>query len=126
LANYRSRNQPTIFSDEPKVKDFQEAGIGGIDLYLACFGPALQVFTEAWPLTRGTARPEPRKKQKDLFEEFDPYAVRPEGTWGAATDVESRSPRGVHTGGNAPCGVHRRPNRVTLSLVFLVVLPVSD
>jgi hypothetical protein len=46
-----------------KVKEFQEAGIGGIDLYLACFGPALQVFTEAWPLTRGTARAEPRKKQ---------------------------------------------------------------
>jgi adenine-specific DNA methylase len=67
-----------------KVKEFQEAGIGGIDLYLACFGPALQVFTEAWPLTRGTARPEQRKKQKDLFEEFDPYAVRPEDALEAA------------------------------------------
>ncbi len=67
-----------------KVKEFQEAGIGGIDLYLACFGPALQVFTEAWPLTRGTARPEPRKKQKDLFEEFDAYAVRPEDALEAA------------------------------------------
>ena len=67
-----------------KVKEFQEAGIGGIDLYLACFGPALQVFMEAWPLTRGTARPEQRKKQKDLFEEFDPYAVRPEDALEAA------------------------------------------
>ena len=67
-----------------KVREFQEAGIGGIDLYLACFGPALQVFTEAWPLTRGTARPEQRKKQKDLFEEFDPYAVRPEDALEAA------------------------------------------
>ena len=67
-----------------KVKEFQEAGIGGIDLYLACFGPALQVFTEAWPLTRGTARPEQRKRQKDLFEEFDPYAVRPEDALEAA------------------------------------------
>ncbi len=67
-----------------RVKEFQEAGIGGIDLYLACFGPALQVFTEAWPLTRGTARPEQRKKQKDLFEEFDPYAVRPEDALEAA------------------------------------------
>ena len=47
-----------------KVKEFQEAGIGGIDLYLACFGPALQVFTEAWPLTRGTARPQPKTKQR--------------------------------------------------------------
>jgi adenine-specific DNA methylase len=67
-----------------KVKEFQDAGIGGIDLYLACFGPALQVFTEAWPLTRGTARPQPRKRQKDLFEEFDPYAVRPEDALEAA------------------------------------------
>jgi putative DNA methylase len=67
-----------------KVSEFQEAGIGGIDLYLACFGPALQVFTEAWPLTRGTARPQPKAKQKDLFEEFDPYAVRPEDALEAA------------------------------------------
>jgi hypothetical protein len=66
------------------VKEFQEAGIGGIDLYLACFGPALQVFTEAWPLTRGTARPEPKTKQRGLFEEFDPYAVRPEDALEAA------------------------------------------
>ncbi|MCC7235195.1 MAG: DUF1156 domain-containing protein [Bryobacterales bacterium] len=67
-----------------KVKEFQEAGIGGIDLYLASFGPALQVFTEAWPLTRGTARPQPKAKQRDLFEEFDPYAVRPEDALEAA------------------------------------------
>ena len=67
-----------------KVKEFQEAGIGGIDLYLACFGPALQVFTEAWPLTRGTARPQPKTKQKSLFEEFDPYSVRPEDALEAA------------------------------------------
>jgi len=67
-----------------KVKEFQDAGIGGIDLYLACFGPALQVFTEAWPLTRGTARPQPKARQRDLFEEFDPYAVRPEDALEAA------------------------------------------
>ncbi|MCC7340603.1 MAG: DUF1156 domain-containing protein [Bryobacterales bacterium] len=67
-----------------KVKEFQEAGIGGIDLYLASFGPALQVFTEAWPLTRGTARPQPKTKQRDRFEEFDPYAVRPEDALEAA------------------------------------------
>jgi len=67
-----------------KVRQFQEAGIGGIDLYLACFGPALQVFTEAWPLTRGTARPQPKTKQRELFEEFDPYAVRPEDALEAA------------------------------------------
>jgi adenine-specific DNA methylase len=67
-----------------RVKEFQEAGIGGIDLYLACFGPALQVFTEAWPLTRGTARPQPKTKQRGLFEEFDPYSVRPEDALEAA------------------------------------------
>ncbi len=67
-----------------KVAEFQSAGIGGIDLYLACFGPALQVFTEAWPLIRGRARPEPKQKQRDLFGPFDPYAVRPEDALDAA------------------------------------------
>ncbi len=68
-----------------KVVEFQQAGIAGIDLYLACFGPALQVFTEAWPLTRGRARPEPKnKKQKKLLETFDPYAATPEDALEAA------------------------------------------
>jgi hypothetical protein len=62
-----------------RVGEFQEAGIGSIDLYLASFGPALQVFSEAWPLTRGRALPPPDKKQKELFgDEWDPYAVKPE------------------------------------------------
>lgn len=82
---YWEEVEPTVRAAvRSKVKEFQDAGIGGIDLYLACFGPALQVFTEAWPLTRGTARPEPRAKQKDLFEEFDPYGVRPEDALEAA------------------------------------------
>ena len=67
-----------------RVAEFQKAGIGGIDLYLACFGPALQVFTEAWPLVRGRARAEPKKKQHDLFGPFDPYSVRPEDALDAA------------------------------------------
>jgi adenine-specific DNA methylase len=67
-----------------KVQKFQESGIRGIDLYLACFGPALQVFTEAWPLSRGTARPEPRVRSRGLVEDFDPYAVRPEDALEAA------------------------------------------
>jgi adenine-specific DNA methylase len=84
-ARYWEEVEPTVRQAvRAKVKEFQEAGIGGIDLYLACFGPALQVFTEAWPLTRGTARPEPKTKQKGLFEEFDPYAVRPEDALEAA------------------------------------------
>jgi len=82
---YWEEVEPTVRQAvRSKVKEFQEAGIGGIDLYLACFGPALQVFTEAWPLTRGTARPQPKTKQRDLFEEFDPYAVRPEDALEAA------------------------------------------
>jgi len=82
---YWEEVEPTVRQAvRAKVKEFQAAGIGGIDLYLACFGPALQVFTEAWPLTRGTARPQPKTKQRDLFEEFDPYAVRPEDALEAA------------------------------------------
>jgi putative DNA methylase len=68
-----------------RVKDFQEAGISGVDLYLACFGPALQVFSEAWPLTRGEARPVAKKKKRaDLLVEADPYSVSPEGALEAA------------------------------------------
>ena len=67
-----------------RVKEFQEAGIAGIDLYLACFGPALQVFSDAWPLTRGRARQQRKQKQKELYEQFDPYGVTPEDALDAA------------------------------------------
>ncbi|MET4765231.1 DUF1156 domain-containing protein [Bradyrhizobium ottawaense] len=72
-----------------RVPQFQEAGIVGVDLYLACFGPALEEFSKHWPLLRGTPRPEPvakrRRKQAELFEEeFDPYAVTPEDALEAA------------------------------------------
>ncbi len=67
-----------------RVTQFQHAGIGGIDLYLACFGPALQVFTEAWPLRRGKPRAEPKGKQRLLLEKFDPYAATPEDALEAA------------------------------------------
>jgi hypothetical protein len=49
-----------------------------------------------------------------------------EGMRRAISDVESRSPGGVQIVKTAFCGVHRRPNRVPLSVVFLVFLPVSD
>jgi len=65
-----------------KVAGFQASGIRGVDLYLACFGPALEVFSRHWPLQRGrpVQRPKPaRGVQTELFEEeWDPYAVRPE------------------------------------------------
>lgn len=65
-----------------RVESFQQAGISGIDLYLACFGPALEVFSKHWPVKRGSPRPAPvvkRHTQKSLLEpEFDPYATTPE------------------------------------------------
>ena len=74
-----------------RVAEFQEAGISGVDLYLACFGPALEVFSRHWPLERGTARrqPDPKGKSRQQSlpdEEWDPYAVTPED----ALDVASR------------------------------------
>jgi adenine-specific DNA methylase len=72
-----------------RIKEFQDAGIGGVDLYLASFGPALQKFSENWPLRRGTPRPQPelrkRRRQAEMFEEeWDPYEVTPEDALDAA------------------------------------------
>jgi putative DNA methylase len=71
-----------------KVAEFQNYGIRGVDLYLACFGPALQVLSEHWPLTRGTPKPRPttgkKSKQTELFDDFDPYSVTPEDALTAA------------------------------------------
>ena len=64
-----------------RVEEFQQAGISGIDLYLASFGPALETFSSHWPVRRGTPRAEPAGKsgQKSLLDEsFDPYAATPE------------------------------------------------
>lgn len=73
-----------------RVAEFQAAGIGGVDLYLASFGPALQVFSENWPLKRG--RPVQKPRELALFpdEEFDPYAVQPEDALEAARDEVKR------------------------------------
>jgi adenine-specific DNA methylase len=71
-----------------RVAEFQTAGIRGVDLYLACFGPALEEFSRHWPLKRGTPNPLPpslKRAQKELFpEEWDPYAVSPEDALDAA------------------------------------------
>ncbi len=67
-----------------RVAEFQEAGIGGVDLYLASFGPALQVFSENWPLKRGRPIQKPRELALFPDEEFDPYAVQPEDALDAA------------------------------------------
>ena len=72
-----------------RVREFQEAGIAGVDLYLASFGPALEEFSRHWPLKRGTPREMPedrrRRQQQVLFEEeWDPYAATPEDALEAA------------------------------------------
>ena len=90
---------PTVYWEEvePAVaravralfEEFQNAGITGVDLYLASFGPALEEFSRHWPLRRGTPRGKPterrRQRQRALFEEpWDPYAVTPEDALDAA------------------------------------------
>jgi len=72
-----------------RVAEFEEAGIKGVDLYLASFGPALEEFSRHWPLQRGTPRPQPeerkRRRQKVLFDDdFDPYLATPEDALEAA------------------------------------------
>jgi putative DNA methylase len=71
-----------------RVQEFQKYGIKGVDLYLSCFGPALQELSQHWPITRGTPKAQPKVKQKskqtNLFDEFDPYAVTPEDALDAA------------------------------------------
>ncbi len=73
-----------------RIQGFQQAGIRGVDLYLSCFGPALEEFSRHWPVQRGTPRPEPeferrRPKQAELFaEKPDPYAATPEDALDAA------------------------------------------
>ena len=76
-----------------RVAEFQAAGITGVDLYLACFGPALEEFSRNWPLQRGRPRPQllqgrgSRQQRAGLTEgERDPYATTPED----ALDVARR------------------------------------
>jgi adenine-specific DNA methylase len=65
-----------------RVEEFQAAGITGVDLYLASFGPALEEFSRDWPLRRGTPRerPTPRRRSRQVThdEAWDPYSVAPE------------------------------------------------
>ena len=66
-----------------RVAEFRDAGIVGVDLYLASFGPALEEFSRNWPLKRGRPRrmpvPSRRSRLQSIAEEpWDPYAVTPE------------------------------------------------
>ena len=70
-----------------RVEEFQGAGIAGVDLYLASFGPALEEFSRHWPLKRGTPREIPeqrRRRRQQVEEEWDPYAATPEDALDAA------------------------------------------
>lgn len=72
-----------------RIGEFQQAGVRGVDLYLSSFGPALEEFSQHWPVVRGTPRPQPearrRRRQAEMFEEaWDPYAVTPEDALDAA------------------------------------------
>ncbi len=72
-----------------RVEAFQAAGIRGVDLFLAAFGPALEEFSRHWPLRRGEPRDRPlerRRRQPLPAEPWDPYAVTPED----ALDVARR------------------------------------
>lgn len=79
-----------------RITSFQEGGIRGVDLYLSCYGPALEEFSRHWPIKRGQPRPiEERTKKRgraqltleDLLAEDDPYAVTPEDALDAARRV---------------------------------------
>jgi hypothetical protein len=70
-----------------RIEEFQKAGLRGVDLYLSCFGPALEEFARHWPLRRGQPRPvvRPRRGQESLLmDPADPYAVTPEDALDAA------------------------------------------
>jgi hypothetical protein len=70
-----------------RIADYQAAGLRGVDLYLSCFGPALEEFAKHWPLRRGQPRKilRPRRGQDTLLAEpLDPYAVTPEDALDAA------------------------------------------
>ena len=76
-----------------RIEQFQAGGIRGVDLYLSCFGPALEEFSLHWPIKRGQPKPIEEKAKKrgraqlnleELLEQDDPYAVSPEDALDAA------------------------------------------
>ena len=78
-----------------RIEQFQAAGIRGVDLYLSCFGPALEEFSRHWPIKRGQPKPmddtpDPRRGRRgrstpdELLDVHDPYAVSPDDALDAA------------------------------------------
>jgi hypothetical protein len=63
-----------------RIEQFQAGGIRGVDLYLSCFGPALEEFSLHWPIKRG----QPKPIAEATRGQDDPYAVSPEDALDAA------------------------------------------
>lgn len=87
---YWENVEPEVYKVvQKRVQEFQEYGILGVDLYLSCFGPALEVFSKHWPMQRGRAMQQPETAKGARLklaedEEWDPYSVRPEDALMAA------------------------------------------
>jgi len=47
-----------------RIEQFQASGIRGVDLYLSCFGPALEEFSLHWPIKRGQPKPIEQQSKK--------------------------------------------------------------
>jgi len=76
-----------------RIGQFQAAGIRGVDLYLSCFGPALEQFSRHWPLQRGQPKPmappgkgrgRSKARSPGAVPEFDAYGVTAEDALDAA------------------------------------------
>jgi adenine-specific DNA methylase len=79
-----------------RIEQFQAGGIRGVDLYLSCFGPALEEFSRHWPIKRGQPKPiEEQAKRRGRSQPLDfemtpeekaelPYRVTPEDALDAA------------------------------------------
>jgi hypothetical protein len=79
-----------------RIEQFQASGIRGVDLYLSCFGPALEEFSRHWPIKRGQPKPieqqskkgrrsQPEQQELTAQEKADlPYQVTPEDALDAA------------------------------------------
>jgi adenine-specific DNA methylase len=79
-----------------RIASFQAGGIRGVDLYLSCYGPALEEFSRHWPIKRGQPKPiEEQAKRRGRSQPLDfemtpeekaelPYRVTPEDALDAA------------------------------------------
>jgi hypothetical protein len=78
-----------------RIEQFQAGGIRGVDLYLSCFGPALEEFSLHWPIKRGQPKSidAQSKRHGRILPELElteqekadlPYQVTPEDALDAA------------------------------------------